>query len=80
MSAPRNRKAYRRGQRHRAEIKRAWLELLREQPFEPVTAAAIAARLPACPLTLIGIRWHMARIRAEAAVAAATECADAQAS
>lgn len=68
MSGPRNRAAYARGQRIRAEI-RALLEA--HPPLAPpLTAKAIAIRLRHRPApSERTIQWHVAAIRLEAELA-----------
>jgi hypothetical protein len=66
--SPRNPRAVARALRERAEIRRVWLELVRAEPFERVTARILAARLP-FRLSISALHWHMRHIRLEACLA-----------
>lgn len=68
MSGPRNKPAFERGQRHRAAIRAAWLELLERKPFDLHTAAHVLRLLPPefGGLSVRCVQWHLQRIRFEA--------------
>lgn len=73
MSAPRNRRAFERGQRRRALIRSIMLDHAREYPLaKPLTGEQIRARLRTRGqyLEVSSILWHVARIRLEADLAA----------
>jgi hypothetical protein len=72
VTTPRNRKAVRRAERERAEIRRIWLELVQAEPFERHTHKDIAKHLP-FKLARSTIYWHMQRIRLEAELEAVTD-------
>jgi AcrR family transcriptional regulator len=65
VTGPRNPRVVARRLRERAEIRRVWLELVQQQPFERATAKDIAKRLP-FKLARSTIYWHMQRIGLEA--------------
>ena len=72
---PRNRLAVARSLRHRREIRRAWLALIAESPFERVTVKAISRRLP-FKLAPSTTAWHMSAIRTAALIESLESAAD----
>ena len=66
MTSPRNARAYLEGRVHREAIKAAWLRLIANNPFTVPTAKAVR-REAALKLSERSIRWHLERLRVEAA-------------
>ena len=66
MTSPRNARAYLEGRVHREAIKAAWLRLLARNPFATPTAKAVR-REAGVRLSERAIRWHLERLRIEAA-------------
>lgn len=61
MSGPRNHTAFERSLHVRAEIRRAWLELLRRRPFRRHTAEHVRRELPVEMRGMgdTAINWHL---------------------
>jgi hypothetical protein len=68
VSGPHNRKAFATGQRHRAEIRRVWLEQVTRFPFEHHSAKTIR-RLLSFKASERSVAWHMQQIRNDQCVA-----------
>lgn len=77
VSDPRNRRAFERGQRIRAEIREVLAS--RNPLLPPLTAKDVRPRLTCRPLpSLRTVQWHMAAVRTEAILAEASALRSAQ--
>jgi hypothetical protein len=61
VSTPRNAGAVERSLREREEIRRAWLDLLRQRPFARHSAKDVARLLP-FQLSDEAINWHLRKL------------------